>query len=315
MPLSNSSVRVIDPVLSTVAQGYNILEMVGSRLFPRVPVQTRGGQIIEFGREAFRLYQTKRAPGGRAARIQFGYLGKPFALVQDSLEAPVPREYQQDAAITPGIDLGRRAVNVVMRNILLGLEVEQATLATSAALYPGTNKQALAGATKWSAATGVPLVDVDVARESIRQQTGMYPNIGVMSPLAFNACKNNPTVVARFQYNGKAGTDASQITPQMLAGLFNVDEILVGKGVYWSDANAPADIWGNNMVLAYVPKENGDMSLEQPSYGYTYTLEGNPLVEDAYWEPQTKSWIYGVNYERVPVLSGISSGFLIQNPS
>ncbi|MFM2056046.1 MAG: phage-related protein [Pseudomonadota bacterium] len=315
MPQSNSGVRVVDPVLSSVAQGYQILDFVGGKLFPRVPVKVRGGQIIEFGRDAFRLYASKRAPGGRTARIQFGYAGKPFALLQDAIEVPLPREHMQDAAITPGIDLGRRAVNVGMRNMGLSLEVDQAALATNAANYAATNKVTLAGATKWSVSTGVPLTDVDTAREAIRQQCGVYPNVMLLSALAFNACKNNPNVVQRFQYNGQAGTDASQITPQMLAGLFNVKEVVVGAGVYWNDANTAVDIWGNAAVLAYVPQTSADLSLEEPSYGYTYTLEGNPLVEPPYWDAPSKSWVYGVTFERAPVLSGIAAGYLISNPA
>ena len=313
MPNSNSAVRVIDPVLTNIAQGYNIQQMVGEVLFPRVPVMTRGGQIIEFGRDAFRLYSSKRQAGGRTARIQFGYLGKPFALFNDAVEVPLPREHLQDARIMPGLDLGARAINVTMRNMLLSLEVDQAILATTAANYGAANKVTLAGATKWSASTGTPMTDIDAGREVIRQSTGMYPNTVVMSPLAFNACKNNPTVVSRFQYNGVAGTDASQITTAMLAGLFNVDRVVVGKGVYFNDANVGTDIWGNNVVLAY--SVLGNTMLEEPSYGYTYTLEGNPLVEEPYWEPQTKSWVYGVTFERAPVLSGISAGYLIINPA
>jgi hypothetical protein len=313
MPQSNAGIRVVDPVLSSVAQGYNIQDMVGSNLFPRVPVKTRGGQIIEFGKDAFKLYASKRSPGGRTARIQFGYAGKPFALLQDAIEVPMPREHIQDAAITPGIDLGQRAVTVGMRNMLLSLEVDQAVLATTAANYGAGNKVTLAGATKWSASTGTPLTDVDTAREAIRQACGMYPTVMVMSAVAFNACKNNPNIVSRFQYNGQAGTDASQITPAMLAGLFNVKQVIVGAGVYWNDAGVSIDIWGNNVVLAYVPF--GSQSLEEPSFGYTYTLDGNPLVEAPYWEQPVKSWVYGVTFERAPVLSGISAGYLIQNPN
>ena len=313
MPNTNAGVRIIDPVLTNVAQGYSVLEFVGSRLFPRVPVSIRGGQIIEFGREAFRLYATKRSAGGRTARIQFGYTGKPFALFQDAIEVPLPREHIQDARVMPGIDLGARAVSVGMRNVSLSLEVDQAALATTAANYGSGNKVTLSGSTKWSASTGTPLTDVDTAREAIRQSTGMCPNVMIMSAVAFNAAKNNPTIVARFQYSGMAGTEASQITPKMLAGLFNVDEVVVGKGVYWSDANVSADIWGNNVVLAYVP--TGNLSVEEPSFGYTYTLDGNPLVEVPYWEPQTKSWVYGCTFERAPVLSGIAAGYLIVNPN
>lgn len=313
MPLSQAQVRVIDPILSTVVQGYQNSELIGMNLFPRANVAVSGGQIIEFGREAFRLYAARRAPGGATRRLQLGFLGKPFALVQDSLEAVVPREHLRDAAAVPGIDLGKRGVMVTMKALQLQLEVDQATLATTAGNYGAGNKITLAGATKWSAATGVPLSDIDTAREAIRQATGIYPNVLVLSALAFNACKNNPNVVSRFQYNGQVSVDATQITPQMLAGLFNVEKVIIGKAITFNDANVATDIWGNNAILAYVPTVS--LAIEEPSFGYTYTMEGNPSVEVPYYDNNAKSWIYGVNYERVPVLSGISSGYLIQNPA
>ena len=79
MPVSNAGARVIDPILTTVAQGYNSPDYVGAQLFPEVPVAASGGQIIEFGREAFQLYNSRRSPGGSTREIQFGYLGRPFA--------------------------------------------------------------------------------------------------------------------------------------------------------------------------------------------------------------------------------------------
>lgn len=313
MALSVGGTRIINPILSNVAQGYNSMKYIGMNLFPRVPVAASGGQIIEFDRDAFRLVNARRAPGGATKRIQLGYSGKPFALLQDSLEVPLPREYARDAATVPGIDLAARSVKVTMNNLAMALENDQATLATNAANYAAANKVVLAGATKWSASTGTPLADVDAGREAIRQACGLYPNVLILSAVAFNACKNNPNVVARFQYNGAAGTDSSQITPQMLAGLFNVEKVIIGAAVTWTDANVAADIWGNNAILAYVPTEN--LAIEEPSYGYTYTMDGNPLVEEPYWDQNAKSWVYGVTYERVPVLSGISSGYLIQAPA
>ena len=313
MPLSIAQGRVINPILSNVAQGYTNMDLVGSALFPRVPVAVSGGQIIEFDRDAFRLVNARRAPGASAKRIPLGYSGKQFALVQDSLEVPVARELLRDAQLVPNIDLASRAVGVIMKNLMLSLENDQAVLATTAANYGAGNKLVLSGTTKWSTATGVPLTDIDTAREAIRQACGVYPNVMVMSAVAFNACKNNPNVVARFQYNGAAGTDSSQITPTMLAGLFNIKKIVIGAAVTWTDANVAADIWGNNVVIAYVPETN--LAMEEPSFGYTYTMDGNPLVEEPYYDNSQKSWIYGVNYERVPVLSGISSGYLIQTPA
>lgn len=306
--LSNQGARIIDPILTNVAQGYRNAEFVGNVLFPRVPVMASGGQIIEFGREAFLNYNLRRTPGGATKRIQFGYLGKPFALLQDSVEVPVPREHMRDAAVVPGIDLGTRAVALGMKVVTKSLEVDQAALATNAANYDANHKLALSGSTKWSASSGTPTADINTAREAIRSSVGIYPNTVLLSAVAFNAAINNPNVTNRFQY-----TTHDVITEEMLAALWNVERVVVGKAIAMTDAGVASDIWGNNAILAYT--NLGSQNAEEPSFGYTYTMEGNPMVEQPYWDANTKSWVYPVNYERAPVLSGITSAFLIQTPA
>jgi hypothetical protein len=311
--LTNRGARVIDPILSLFSQGYRNANFIGEHLFPRVPVSASGGQIIEFGREAFQLVNMRRVPGGPTKRTPMGYLGKPYALVEDAIEVPVPREHQRDAKVVVGIDLGQRASRIGMNKILLQLEVDQATLATTAGNYGAGNKVALAGADKWSHADGDPVADIDTGREAIRAAVGIYPNTLALSAVAFNAARNNPKVIARFQYNSSVPIDASAITEKMLAGLFQVDKLVVGKAIVSNDAGVNTDIWGNNAVLAYVPI--GETFQEEPSYGYTYTMSGHPLVEQPYWDQSCKSDIFGVTMERAPVLSGISSGYLIQTPA
>ena len=66
--MTNAAARVIDPILTEVAQGYKNADMVGMALFPYVPVAQRGGKIITFGKEAFRLYNTGRTPGSGTCR-------------------------------------------------------------------------------------------------------------------------------------------------------------------------------------------------------------------------------------------------------
>ena len=146
-PLNTAGARIIDPILSTHASGYRHPERVGNLLFPAVPVGVSGGQRLEFGKESFRLYNARRAPGSDTKRIQFGYAGKPFALTQEALEAAVPREWMRDASQVPGIDLAARAVNLVMNSVTLLLEYQQATIATTAANYDNDHKVTLAGAT------------------------------------------------------------------------------------------------------------------------------------------------------------------------
>lgn len=304
---TTAQVRVVDPILSNVAQGYRHVEHVGSVLFPRVPVFTRGGQIIEFGRESFRRYNARRAPGAATKRVEFGHLGKPFALFQDALEGKVPREHMDDASQVPGIDLGSRTVNGVMQIMSLLLEIEQANIANDPANYDGNHTVALAGGQIWTdTVNSDPTADIETGREAIRASIGRYPNTLELSALAFKAVKHHPKITDRFKF-----TSSDSITAEMLANLWNLERVVVGQAIVFEDDDTATDIWSNNAVLAYTSL--GSIGAEEPSYGYTYTLNGHPLVEQTYWDPNAKSWIYPTTFERAPVLSGILAGYLIQN--
>jgi len=303
--LNAAGIRVINPILSTVAQGYQQADLIGAALFPRVPVEISGGQILEFGKESFKLYNSRRAPGGATKRISFGYLGKPFALFNDALEAPVPREFMRDAKVMPGIDLATRAVMLVMRSLMLGLEVAQATLATDASQYDANHKITLTGTAKWSDPNSDPISQMDTYKEAIRSTVGIRPNTLALSAQAFSAAKTNAKIRAQFQY-----TNPDSVTAEMLCKAFDVKKLVVGEAVTSDDSGVISDVWGNNAILAYVP--DVPTSMEVPSYGYTYTMVGHPLVEEPYYDNNAKSWVYGVGFERVPVLSGITSGYLIQ---
>lgn len=303
--MSLSQARVIDPVLTTHARGYKSTDRVGGVLFPTVDVTVRAGNVLEFGREGFILYNARRAPGADTKQIEFGYEGKPFNLVQDSLEGKVPREYADEAAAVPGIDLGLRSTNMVMNSLTLGLECEQAKIATDPANYEASHKKALSGTARWSSAEATPIDDIESARQVIRTACGLYPNALLLGPKVYAKLKNSKQIVDRYR-----NTDV--ITAAMLAALFEIDQVVEGKAVVANEKTDKfEDVWGNYAVLAYSPKQpNG---AEEPSFGYTYTLKGNPYVEKPYWNPGKKSWVYGVTYERAPVLAGMSAGFLFSN--
>lgn len=306
--MNPQQVRIVDPVLTTVVQGYRHTELVATALFPQVPVYKSGGQIVEFGKESFKLYNARRTPGSNTKRVQFGYLGKPFSLVQDALEGQVPREYLRDTSDMPSINLGTRSVNGAMRALAMTLESDSAQLATDAANYDSDHKVVLAGNDQWSDGAAKPMEDIETGKDVVRQSVGIYPNTLLLSAQAFKAVKSNPSVVERFKY-----TSHESITAEMLAGLWDLEKVVVGKAVAFNDDGTAIDIWGNTAVLAYVP--SSPSGVEEPSYGYTYVMDSHPMVEKGYYDNQSKSWCYPVTFERVPVLSGILSGYLIQNPA
>lgn len=305
--MTPAQARVIDPVLSEVAQGYENNEMVGMTLFPEVPVKQRGGSIISFGKEDFMLYNTGRAPGQNTKRIQFGYTSGKYVLENHSLEGVLPFENQEEAESVPGIDLGSRTVSGVQDIFALRKEKQQADLATNAANYATSNKVTLSGTSQWSDYSGTsdPVKDVEAAKEAVRKLTGKYPNVMIIGASVFASLKQHPKIVDRMKYTGR-----DVVTAEILASLFDLDEVKVGKAVWADDAGTFSDVWGKIAVLAYVVKgtlkERG-----KPSYGYTYQLQGYANVEEPYVDRSAKSWVYPVTDEVAPVIASALAGYLI----
>ncbi len=300
--------RVVDPILSDHARGYRQAELVAPSLFPFADVSAYGGKVIEFGKESFKVYNSKRAPGTNTKRVRFGYEGKPYAIIPSALEVPVPRESLRDASAVPGINLATRAVNIALRSQLLEYEVDAAAIATAAANYDNNHKVALTGTDVWTNDASDPAGDIEAGKEAVRSSIGLYPNTLLLSAKAFSACKRNVKLIDR-----SANTGIRKVTLDLLRQIFEIENIVVGSGVVASDDNTFGDVWGTSAVLAYVsPGADVNANIEEPSYGYGYRIDGMPLVEQPYWDNSAKSWIYGVSNDATPVLSGMAAGFLIQ---
>lgn len=305
--ISLTTARVSDPVLTTVAQGYRNSALVFPTLFPIVPVAVRGGKIITFGREDFRQYNSARAPGQDTKRVQFGYSGGSFSLVDYSMEGLVPFELQQDANVVPGVDLGRISLRKVQDIIQLGNETTSATLATTAASYQAANKVTLSGTSQWSDYSGTsnPSKDIQTGIEAVRAAVGRRANTVVIGPKVWGFLKFHPTILDRIKYTGR---DA--VTTDLLAQLWGVQTVAIGDAVYEDASGVLQDVWGKFVVVAYTdiaPLQDAGL----PSFAYTYRLNGYPLVEMAYQDRNAKSWIYPVTDALAPVIASVNSGYLI----
>ena len=305
--MTPSQARVIDPILTTVARGYKNAAFVGSLLFPYVPVPQRGGKIITFGKEDFKLYGTARAPGANTKRVSYGYAGEAYALEQHALEGVVPFEIMEEASAVPGIDMGKGAVTRTQNIIALRLEYAQARLATDATKYDAGNKSAPSGTDKWENDASDPIAQVEAAKEAVRAKIGRRPDAAVISAAVWKSLKNHPKVIDRIKY-----TSRDNATPELVAALFGLKKVAIGDAVYADDKGKFTDVWGKSVVLGYV--EVGSLAeMGTPAYGYTYQLMGYPMVEQPYPDRNAKSWIYPVTDEVRPVIAGADAGFLIQN--
>jgi hypothetical protein len=306
MPQMNpSNARVIDPILTEVARGYRSnASPVANILFPVVDVGQRGGKIIVYTPEDFKILNTARAPGANTKRVQFSYGSTNYSLVDYSLEAAVPVELQQEAGAVPGLDLAAQSVRKVRNLQALEKESQAAALATTAGNYGAGNKITLTGTDQWSDPASDPHGDIETGKEAIRSQTGVRPNVLTLAPKVLSALRVHPKVLDKIS----TSKDRTPATLAQLAAQFEVDQV-VEAGAITHNGTAFVDLWGTYAHLAYTVTATA-ADLGAPTFGYTYQLMGMPMVEEGYYDRNTKTWYYPVTDARQPVLAGATAGFL-----
>lgn len=125
---------------------------------------------------------------------------------------------------------------------------------------------------KFSKPASNPVLVITNSIIETARHTGYKPNTIVMSPSVLNALRNHPDIIDRIKYTSGNG---AVITESLLANLFGVDNIYVPYAISNSANIGEADkidfIYGNHMLLCYVPKRPG---LRTPSAGYTFAWTG-----------------------------------------
>ncbi|GEA12687.1 hypothetical protein [Alteromonas sp. KUL49] len=305
--MERSHIRVVDTVLSKIALGFAVPGLVGHELFPHVNVDAASGKIIQFDKSAFRLINTRRAPGTQTKRVTVGFEAGNYSLTNNGLDAVIPKEWLDDEKQVPGINLRRQSVETVMQIELNHLEFEQSSLARNADNYSINNKETLSGADQWSDyESSNPIKDVKDKKEAIRSKTGRYPNKMVIPALVHNALCEHPVMLAKL-----SDSKMKILTVEDYQRIFDIKKVVIAGSVVVDDSDNFEDLWGVDVILAVVPETITTRAM--PSFGYTYRRTGHPSVEKTWFDKSVKSWISGVEYERAPLLTGIESGFLLKN--
>lgn len=273
-----SKLRVVDPVLSALAIGYSNAAFVGDQLLPFVTVDKEGGKIPRFGKDAFKVYATERALRAKSNRINPDDVdGIDISLEEHDLEFPI--DYREDAE--SAFPLQAHATNRVVEGIRLRHEAMVAGMTQNPANYPVGNKVALSGSDVFSDPLSDPEGVVDDAKAAVRNKIVKEPNTMVIGYSAWRVMKRHPALKAIL-----SDTRSRLVQLADLREIFEIENIVVGKGIYTTDAGVVTDLWGGNLVLAYVPTAApsvaGDApvrSAYEPSFGYTLRKKGNPVVD------------------------------------
>ena len=276
-------VRVIDPILTQLAQGYKNAEGVATFFGPAVSTNTRAGRTLVFGKEAFASQSFLRAPGTNIQKIQNEFGTRSFALRQEAISWEIAEEIAAEAKNGAAqLDLRQYAAKDAANRLMQSWEITVANAVTASGSYETSNVFDLAtragGADQFNQATSDVEVLIDEAKEAVRSQIGTYPNKMVISPDAFNALKRNKRI-RDFMQRGVLVNEAT------LANIFGLDEIRVARRLKLGSSGALENIYNNVAVLFYQPSgaTDGfapalDANYGNPAFAYTYTLAGYPIA-------------------------------------
>lgn len=299
MPLN--STQHVDRLLSNISVRYTNAELIAMRVFPSVPV-IKKSDIYRIYTRNFRIPETKRANKAVANEHQFEVSTAGYLLENHALKDYVSDDDQDNFDIA---DLRADTVNELTGVIARRMEKSVADLFTT------TNwslNVSLAAANAWTAQTTIsnPIPLVDTAATSIIQNSGFVPNFMIIPRDGFVAAKNHPSVLDRTKYTGK------DMTVEILAGLFDIPELLIGMASVDTSAQGQTDVitqlWGDSAFVGYKPARP---SPKAPSAGYIFT-KNTPAVRR--WRDEDRqSEVIEVEKKYIAKIVASLSGYLIKD--
>ena len=299
-----AALRVQDPVLTKLAQGYHNLELIGEVLMPTVEIDKEAGKIPKFGRLAFRLPSTVRNLRGTSNRLDpEDITAIDVALEEHDVEYAIDYREENEAIFA----LRQFALNTTQDVIALGREKEVATLALDESKYDAGNKVTLSGTSKITSKQADIFAMFDTGIRAVKRAIGRKPNVCVIAGDVWAALKEHPAVIEKLKYS-----QVAIVTPEVFAKLIGIDTVKIGEAVY-EESSQLKDIWSDAIVLAYVAPRSAERkgTVYEPSYGYTVRRQGGLFV-DTYKENGGKIEVIRTTDIHKPHLLGASAGYLIK---
>lgn len=296
----------VDAVLTQMSVAYQNGELIGTKLLPRVEVEGRTGIYYVFDKSRFNINDSRRTGLARANRISNGMSKAAFGpLDEHALEEPI--EYEVRATYPTPHDARVDATESVTEALDLGLESEIAAKLTSGSVI--TQNVTLSGTDQFSDYAGSdPFAVFQTGIDTIKAASGVTPNTLELGYQVWSKLRHHPDLLGRMSV-----ASVRVLTPQMLADLIGVSQVMIGDAVYNTadEGQTPVMgyVWGKHALLAYISAKPG---IKKISLGYTLQVAGARYV-DRWDEPQVKAEFVRANDYYEPKIVAVEAGYLIIN--
>jgi len=332
----------VDPILTTLAQGYMLPETnIANFIAPVVDTPTRAGRTLRFGKEAFAISDYRRAYGTNIPAIQSRFDSDPYALEQEVIAWELPEEVIENAGEGPAqVDLRAIETRNAMSRLMNAYEVSVAeSIAQTGEYEPATatggggavqpgdylalsydnwgsfstdaDQRAISrGPANWAAATANPITDVLTWKRAVANHIGIRPNSMVIGSAVFDRLLTTEAIVDRIQF-----TTADSVDVNVIARYFGLERgIRVAEGRKLDDATGQLlPVFPENAVLLFYSPLGasdsvmpaGGASAATPAFAYTYQLTGTPAVRPEYYIRERRVVRAEITVERAINMTGL----------
>ncbi|HMJ88985.1 MAG TPA: hypothetical protein VK530_04180 [Candidatus Acidoferrum sp.] len=286
-----TSTATATPVLPQLGYEFvaNAPDFLGIALAPLFLSTLQSASYYIFARENF-LYaapNAERAPGTKPKEIRSKLKDDLFFTKEYALMEPIPREdlakYANPADLKNSVGLN------VQRKLLLGHEMRVRDMATSAAVAsasPGV---------KWNDAGSDPVTDINAARNDVFTSTGLEANLITLPRNVYEALKENAAIKSLIKIDSRDSR-----WPEMLAALFDVERVAVGRAVVSGQAEGQEllsvqEIWGDSVMVARAVQEQ---NLKAPTFARTFLWAMPKHERDSSIELSNENGVAVCEYEK-----------------
>lgn len=299
-----------NPVLTATLNNYlvNAEGFVGRRVAPLFFTPEQAAQYYVFDTQNMMSAATLkgRAPSTPFPRTQLKLSDDTYRTIDRGLECPVDDGQRKKYA--KAFDADAAAVRKIRNDVLINHEQRVAAKALAASVANH------AAAKRWDEYTETlsdPVGDVDTAKNSIFNKTGMEGNLLIIPRAVFFKLKEHPKILDKIKYSQRG-----VVTKEILAEVFGVEEILVPGLVLNSAAEGqtpvPSGIWGKNAVLVHAESAQ---ALDAPNFARTFvwTEETGPdgVLVETYREDAIKSDVHRAQHWTDEKVVGNDLGYKI----
>jgi len=271
---------VVNKLLTDVSNAYTPQGLIAEMIFPKLQVAQDSGIIGAYGKDHLRIENTMRSGRARArmATPIVRLTDTTYQLQNHELMGEVTEEDYKN--VEQPFDAEKDETMGLTSLLKLEKEWVVAQVLQNASVL--TNNVTLSGTDKWSDyANSNPIGVFKTQQNTIVNACGVPANKAIVPLFVFNTLKYHPQILANLGY---AANRAGKLTPQELAEVMGVKEILIPEAAYNSGVEGQTDVmaqvWGNDVTFLVAPPAPGKY---QTTLGYEIGRKGQAPMRVKKW--------------------------------